>query len=613
MMSEIQQLPSSVVDQIAAGEVVERPAHLVKELVENSLDAGCTQVIVEIADGGRFVKVTDNGKGIHKQELSKALDRFATSKIKSTDDLWKLKSFGFRGEALASISAVSKLSLTSRTAKASKAAKIESRFGVREAVVDSGGAQGTSLVVENLFENVPARLKFMKSSASEFAAIKMVIKGMALSYHAVEFQLFHNQSLELIFSATKSRLERASQVLEIDKLYEGFAERDGVKAHAVFADPFTTAKTSKNIWLFAQERYIQDRSLQAAVMEAYRHLLMHGEFPQAVVWVTTDPANIDVNIHPTKSQVKFVDPSLAFRAVQAAIRTTLEQAPWIERTQTSSVPTQELNVNSSVGPSQTVQMDFDGGMARVQQTSRAEVRSGHQAIPSNLSFHSQELDQTKFAQKNINFTEVASEAKYQRENMGYWSGLQILGQANLTYIIAQSAKSMVLVDQHAAHERVNWEKLMRAWRGGQIEVQDYLFPLTLDMGPEKVERLVALSQDLEKLGFGIEAMGPATIGIKSAPSFVKEKSIVFAIESMADEMMSLAGTLNLEKTVGDVIATLACHSSIRAGQALSTEEMQSLLVQMDEFPLSSFCPHGRPVFIEMPFAQLEKDFGRMGS
>jgi DNA mismatch repair protein MutL len=599
MTPDILLLPSQVVDQIAAGEVVERPAHLVKELVENSLDAGATLVIVEIADGGRFVKVTDNGKGIQKQELSKALDRFATSKIRSTEDLWKLQSFGFRGEALASISAVSKLSLTSRTAQAKNAAKIESRFGTREDVVDSGGAQGTSIVVENLFENVPARLKFMKSSASEFAAIKMVIKAMALSNPVVEFQLFHNQHLELIFSACRTALDRAAQVLDVQKLYEGQAERNGVRAHAVFADPFTTAKTSKNIWLFAQSRSIQDRGLQAAVMEAYRHLLMHGEFPQAAVWVTTDPANIDVNIHPTKSQVKFVDPSLAFRAVQAAIRNVLEQAPWIEK---------KSEVSASLSESS----------AELAHTAVSARPIKNYALPENLTFSSPELTATKYATKNLK-PEVQIE-KFEstdkntvKENFGFWSGLQILGQTNLTYVLAQSAKSLFLVDQHAAHERVNWEKLMSAWRGGSIEIQDFLFPLTMDLGPEKVERLVAVSVDLMKLGFTVEAMGPSTIGVKSAPSFIKEKSIVLAIETLADEVASLAGAISIEKTVGDVIATLACHSSVRAGQALSSEEMQSLLKQMDEFPLSSFCPHGRPVFIEMPFLQLEKDFGRSGS
>lgn len=597
----IQTLPSDVIDQIAAGEVVERPAHLVKELVENSLDAGATQVSVEFADGGRYVKVTDNGSGIPQKDLAKALDRHATSKIKMSDDLWRLKSFGFRGEALASIAAVSRLTLISRTSQEDVAARLVSEYGNRGAVENIGGSPGTSIIVENLFENVPARLKFMKSSGAESTRIKLALKALALAHPQVEMKITQDGKLVSIWSACESRLQRAQQILEIPKLFDGRAERGSVRAYAVFADPKTVQKTAKDIWFFAQNRWIQDRSLQAAVMEAYRHLLMHGEFPVAAVWVETDPEDIDVNIHPTKSQVKFVDPSMAFRAVQASIRDSLEKAPWIPK------------------------------MSVENPKSDASSEAVEQAI---FQFSSEDLGRTQFSQKS--WTLEAPVRNYQTQapvfnshsplrtaaptqpaeapaesSRGYWSTLQVLAQSNLTYILTQNSQSLIFVDQHAAHERVIFEKLMKAWKGGNIDIQEFLFPLAVDLSAERVEALMKEKEAFAQLGIALELLGPETIGVRSAPAILKENALHQVLEKMSQDLVDQGGSHFLDRKVGDMLATMACHSAIRAGQPLSAEEMKALLQQMDEFPLSSFCPHGRPVSIDYQFHQLEKDFGRI--
>ncbi|UXR63877.1 DNA mismatch repair endonuclease MutL [Bdellovibrio bacteriovorus] len=609
----IQILSPEVVDQIAAGEVVERPAHLVKELVENSIDAGATRVHVEFFDGGRIVKVIDNGKGMSPEDLPKALERFATSKISKTDDLWSLRTFGFRGEALASIAAVSKLTLTSRREGDEQAHQLISEYGRKKDLDKVGGSQGTTILIENLFDNTPARLKFLKSDSAENTAIKTTLKAMALSHFDVEFRIQENGKLVSFWPACKNRKDRVEQILEIKPLFEGEAVRENVRAYAVFADPHNVAKTSKNIWLFAQNRWIQDRSLQAAVNEAYRNLLMHGEYPIAAVWVETDPDCVDVNIHPTKSQVKFQEPSLAFRAVAGALRSTLEQAPWIVRNTESTIP------------------------------ATAPV-AGHAVMASmpqqNLSFQDKSLDVTQFQKKEFNFPKSVSpssvqqpqttyqalaEAASDRESfapamtsssateapMGYWSSLEVLGQANLTYIVTQSREKIVFVDQHAAHERVVFEKLMTAWKGGKIDIQDFLFPLAIDMSPEKVEALLAMGKEIERLGVHIEALGPGTVGVKAAPLMIKESSLSAVLDKMATEIVDQGGSYSLERTVGDICATMACHSVVRAGQSLSHDQMRNLLRDMDMFPLSSFCPHGRPVSVEYPFYKLEKDFGRI--
>lgn len=604
----IQSLDSSVVDQIAAGEVVERPAQLVKELVENSLDAGATKVTVEFSEAGRFVRVTDNGRGIHPEDLSKALDRFATSKIENSADLWRLKTFGFRGEALASISAVCRMTLVSKRQGQAEAYRLVSEFGRRESPEVIGAEAGTMVQVEGLFENIPARLKFLKSASAEHTAIKTVLKALALSNPAVEIRVLSEGDLVFFWPQASSRLERAKQVLEIQDLYEGEAVRESVRAYSVFADPHTVAKTSKNMWFLVQDRWVQDRGLQAGVMEAYRHLLMHGEYPISVTWVETDPDKIDVNIHPTKAQVKFLDPSLAFRAAQASVRDTLEKSPWLKK--------------------------GGGGSVAVQQEQRLvqDFNTRSEAATLSQSFFSPELQATQYRQKisletlrdsaqgrfepqaetrSELFPEVETQAAPVGAENSYWSQMQVLGQAHLTYILAQSRDGLMIVDQHAAHERVLFEKLMKAFRSGGLEIQDFLFPLAVDLAPEQQEALLKESASFEKLGLHFESLGPATLGVQSAPHFVRESSLPGVLTKAAEEIINFGGSFSFERYVGDLVATMACHSAVRAGQALSSEEMRALLNSMDEYPLSSFCPHGRPVSIDYPMAKLERDFGRI--
>lgn len=621
----IQLLPPEVVDQIAAGEVVERSAHLVKELVENSIDAGATSVTVEFSDGGRYVKVVDNGKGIPPEQLPKALERFATSKIATGDDLWKLRTFGFRGEALASIAAVSKLNLTSRTPESGQAHQLLSEFGKKMSVDPVGGSAGTSITIQELFANVPARLKFLKSDAAESVQIKTTLKALALAHPEVEFRIYEKNELIFFWPLAKTRKERVEQVLDVKPLYVGEAQREYVFAYAVFADPHQVAKTAKNIWLFAQNRWVQDRSMQAAVMEAFRNLLMHGEYPIAAVWVETDPEYIDVNIHPTKSQVKFHNPSLVFRAVQAAVRDTLEKAPWVPEVKVAESSVYSA-VNSAVDSAATLKMKAEEDFSFSKAT--------------QASFTHQDFHVTQFQKKDFPLPIAAAQAEQRREALEhlevhlevenlkkdqsnpfvrrvepvenkYWSHLEVLGQANLTYILCQSRDKMVFVDQHAAHERVVFERLMEAWRGGKIEVQEFLFPLAVDLTPDKVEALQPLFSDLQKLGVYLEVLGPTTVGVKAAPVLIKESVLSSVLDKMATEALEVGGSFRMEKVIGDLCATMACHSVVRAGQALSLEQMKNLLSEMDEFPLSSFCPHGRPVSVEYPFAKLEKDFGRI--
>lgn len=610
-MTSIHVLPTEIINQIAAGEVVERPAHLVKELVENSLDAGADQITVDVSSGGRSIRVLDNGGGISSEDLPQALQRHATSKINKTDDLWNLRTFGFRGEALASAAAVSKLILKSSEKHTEVASQIESVFGQVSDVKPLSKMLGTEIVIQDLFENVPARLKFLKSDSTEIQQIKTVIKALALSYHQTEFKLICDGSLQLFFAKKKTRLERAQDVLEKKILFETETNADPYRCHVVFSSPQDVAKSSRQIWIFAQNRWIQDRAIQAAIMDAYRSLLMHGEYPHVALWLDCDPAEIDVNIHPTKSQVKFQDSSRIFRLVQQTLRQALEKAPWMLQANLSS-----------------------------QSENRGSVYSQRAASSPNLKFNDHQLETTQYKNKNFTFQQLES-LKVTSHDLGFglaeipsvselssarelftnlpkdsssaflWSSLQVIGQAHLTYIVCQKADRIVYVDQHAAHERVVFESLMASWKNKKFEVQDFLFPIALDLTRDQMEVLIDAQDGIKELGFEIEALGPEVLGVKAAPALIKDSSLPQVFHQLANELLNHGGSFALEKKMSDLFATMACHSVVRAGQSLSVAEMQELLKSMDQFPLSSFCPHGRPVSVEVTFTELEKQFGRI--
>ncbi|HEX4924526.1 MAG TPA: DNA mismatch repair endonuclease MutL [Bdellovibrionales bacterium] len=614
MSKSIERLSQSVIDSIAAGEVLERPANLVKELVENSLDAGATEVEVDADQGGRRIKVSDNGHGIAGDELPMALERHATSKIRAFDDLFALSSFGFRGEALASVAAVSRLAITSRARGGETANRIVSEFGSIAPVDAVAGAAGTLVQVEDLFQNVPARLKFLKSDSSESAQIKKVMKAMALARPDVTFRLKSRGELISYWPATDSRVKRAEQVLEHKPLYEASGQSGDMTVHISFSAPDKGQRTGQNIWVFAQDRWIQDKTIFAAVMDAYRSLLMHGEFPSAVVSILCPPENIDVNVHPTKAQVKFRDGSEVYRLVQGTLRRALERAPWAPHVADEPGAAGE-SVPKPV--QETFARELQTGFSETNFKRKFEASSKPAGVraPEPPPLKLSELAAAAESREAVHSAPIKKDETPGTEARAfeikpYWANLQILGQANLTYIVAQSRQSMIVVDQHAAHERVAFERLMSGWRDGNLEVQPYLLPLTLHLQPEEVEALVSQQDALERLHISIDQSGPEAISVRAAPALLKESAIRSALQKLAQEILTHQGSFAFEKVVGDICATMACHSVVRAGQALSADEMKALLAQMDEFPLSGYCPHGRPVYVEYSFAQMDRQFGR---
>ncbi len=653
---KINVLPPEVIDQIAAGEVVERPCHLIKELVENSIDAGATEVIVDFSLGGRFVKIIDNGSGISKADLPKAFLRFATSKIKTSEDIWRLSSFGFRGEALASISSVSQMTLFSSDNDSGVGYRLVSQFGKLGAIEEVSRSRGTTVIVEELFQNVPARLKFMKSESAEAIQIKQIFKSIAIAHPFVNFRLMQDNKLFMLYAQKQNIIERLEEVLGVKHLFEGTAVRGSVKAHSFFASPDEVQKTSKMIWIYAQGRPIQDKSVQAAVMEAYRNLLMHGEFPVACVFIDVPADQVDVNIHPTKSQVKFLNPQDVFRAVQASIRTVLETAPWLEnKVFHKSQSAQILSSTLTSTPSPTVVTQAPTSLfeknsnpvvssylySNESATNDLKLKSNetHSKIHSIVSdfehglqlsqaqnriMNDPDLNRNQYKKKidpaigSLNFSandKILEISDFEKSNFAtekkYWSQLDVIGQAGLTYIVCQTDKGILLVDQHAAHERVVFEKIMKQMKNKQIEVQRFLIPLTLDVSEEKIEVLKQNQSALKDLGIEIEELGPTTLAVNCAPAYLKDVVLVRELDRFAQQVIDYGVGSQFEKVITDMCASMACHSVVRAGQSLSVYEMKKLLVEMDEFPLSCYCPHGRPVSIEWSWTKIEKDFGRI--
>lgn len=603
---DIKVLPPEVVDQIAAGEVVERPAHLVKELVENSLDALATKIEIDVDMGGRKIKVSDNGKGIYFDDLPFVCARHATSKISQADDLWKLGTYGFRGEALASIASVSKLKLVSKRKGESQAYLYENHFGSSQKPMVTGSEYGTTIEIEDLFSNVPARLKFLKSDAAEVTQIKNVVKALALAYPAVEFKFKQQGKVVFYYPADTVMVARAQKVLEAKELFYVKNEYQNYSLEMSYSSPHVTTGTSKQIWIFVENRWVNDKTIQAAILGAYRSLLMHGEFPYVVIKIKVPPGEVDVNIHPTKSQVKFTDSSFIFKFVHNTLRAELEKALWLGT------------------------MDQGGTYpkARVQMPEPKQV--DHTQL-NTLLFKDESFMQVQYAKKSFEmpletmarphlptepaFVSSSSEVLASPESKpaveGFWSRLQVLGQTHLTYILAEGHNSLFLIDQHAAHERVVFEKLMANWKIGKFEIQGFLFPLSISLTAEQVEAMMGLREEFLKMGLEIDQAGPETLLLASAPSFVSEKAITKGLTEFAEEITQTGGSFSFENKVIDIFATLACHSVVRAGMPMSKEEMQSLLKQMDEFSLSSYCPHGRNVFIELPYTKIERDFGRL--
>jgi DNA mismatch repair protein MutL len=596
----IKQLSETLINQIAAGEVIERPASAAKELIENALDAGATRIEIATAGGGKtLLRVIDNGCGMGPDELELAVRRHCTSKL--DDNLLDIRTLGFRGEALPSIGSVARLTITSRPAGASHGAEIGVIGGKLQSVKPAAVNQGTVVEVRDLFFATPARLNFMKTERAEASAISDVVRRMAIAFPGVRFVLSGSDRTSLEFPSTgDDRLARIAQVLGRefrDNAIEIDAGREGARLTGFAGVPTFNRGNSLQQYAFVNGRPVQDKLIWSALRAAYAETIPQGRYPVAVLSLTVDPDVVDVNVHPAKSDVRFRDPGLIRGLIIGAIRQALAQDG--DRASTTSASglmrafrpeTQRPNGGWSPASSPYRPMGFD-------------------APPRGFS----EAPQAAFAEMA---TPSARAPTFDREaiTVSQPEGSHPLGAARAqlheNYIVAQTEDGLVIVDQHAAHERLVFEELRTGLNSRPIPAQALLIPEIVDLPEDDCDRLISHAAEFSRLGLGIERFGPGAIAIRETPSMLGEMDAVGLVRQLADELAEWDTANGLANRLDYLAATMACHGSVRSGRRLRPEEMNALLRQMEATPGSGQCNHGRPTYIELKLSDIERLFGR---
>lgn len=606
----IRHLPDYLVNQIAAGEVIERPAAAVKELVENAIDAGATQIDIDLRDGGKsLILIRDNGCGMNAEELEAAVMRHATSKLPD-DDLVHINHLGFRGEALPSIGSVSRLSIKSKPHDNDNAWEILITGGKKKKPAPTANSNGTSIEVRDLFYATPARLKFLKTARSEYGAIKETISRIAMAFPAIGFKLSHDGAVKLNLQPEQGnfldqRRERLSSILGKDfgeNSFSVLAERDGIKISGYSSLPSLNRATNQHQYLFVNGRPVKDRMLLGCVRAAYMDVLHYGRHPLTALFIEISPEMVDVNVHPAKSEIRFRDAGHIRGLLITALKAGLQEHG---QEISSTLSTQILGKMNTQTPSPN--LPYTRGASPAVPRSYAY---GHQN--NGLAEKSQEFyaPLTQNEIENIQPSARVEPDYLEQEKIDYPLGAA-RAQIHENYIIAQSEEGLVIVDQHAAHERITYEKLKDQMDQGDVQSQGLLVPEIIDLDDTKISMLHDNKTTLNNFGLFIENFGANSIAVQSIPAIMGNKvDIKKLIYDIIDEISEYETDEKLKKSLYEVLSSTACHGSIRSGRRLNTEEMNALLRQMETNHNSAHCNHGRPTHITLSLKDIEKLFGR---
>jgi len=686
-------LPPHVIDQIAAGEVIERPASVVKELVDNAIDAGSRTISVEVAGGGRtLIRVTDDGCGMSARDAVLAFERHATSKLREVDDLWGIASMGFRGEALPSIASVSRMALTTRRETDLAATRVVIEGGQLVSASEVGAPVGTTVEVADLLYNVPARLKFLKGEATEASHVTDLVAKLALSHPHLHLRLKYRvgggsrTALEL--PPDRDGFARVQAVLGArvaSRMIPAIGEEGGVRVTAYLGAPELAQATARGVQLFVGRRAVRDRGVLHALAMGYGELVPRGRYPVAVVLLELPAGAVDINVHPQKHEVRFADPPAVAAAVRHVVQAGVAAAQWradagapivmtaVSSTAPPALPfdgpatplaqryARELRARASIGSLRTgpardagqgsLGLIPDTGTARAWVTGvhrhneakrAAEARAMAQyaralrtagpsstteavvdpvlaPIPPETAESGAELDHDR----PVTFP-VGSGPVSDATRDGYFARLRYLGQLDLTYLVCESAGELVLIDQHAAHERVELARLIArhaaraglaadplgsATRGHEPAVQKLLFPMTIEATPPQLEQVARLGPLLAEVGYEAEAFGKGTLAIKAVPAGIRHGDPAQLLRQLLDEW-TRDGTPTDEERLVDVLAEIACHSVVRAGDRLAPGEGEALLGSLDGIDPSTPAPHGRSLLLRLPLAEIGRRFGR---
>lgn len=592
-MPRIRILPDILSNKIAAGEVVERPASVVKELVENAIDAGGRRIVVEIEAGGRrLIRVADDGSGMDREDALLALERYATSKIATDEDLFAIRSLGFRGEALPSIASVSRLNLVTRTAEQAPATEIRVEGGRILKVGETGAPPGTQVTVRDLFFNTPARRKFLKAVSTEMGHIGDGLASLALGHPEIDFRLIHNGKTTRRWPAAHDSLDRVADVLG-RSLQSGLCplnlESDAARVSGWAAHPRINRSTSRGVYLLVNGRAVKDRTLLHAVMQGYRQRLMKGQFPVIVCYVEVPADQVDVNVHPTKHEVRFARQREVHGVVSGAVAAALDLA---ERRQRPGAA-------GGREPGQPHDPILAERLAAYQ-SQPGTTRPGKR-LPT------QDTHYPAIQRAPAETTEKGHAGLWPQ---GRFARLNVIGQFRRTYILCESEEGLVLIDQHAAHERIFYEQLHQRKHSANGAAQKLLVPETFDLSHREAALLEELLGTLAPLGFEIDPFGGTTFAVKAAPAMLLPGEIGPVLREIIEKALAAGAGASPESVLDESVKVMACHGAIRARQALDPRQIRRLLQQMDECENPSHCPHGRPTWIRWSEGDLAKAFGR---
>lgn len=582
-MAKIRVLPPSIAQTIAAGEVVERPASVVKELMENAIDAGSREIVVELKGGGlERIRVRDDGEGMEPDDLPLAFERHATSKLRTSEDLYAIQTLGFRGEALPSIASVSRMTIRTRVPSSLSGVKMVCEGGTLGDLVEVGCPIGTDVDVQDLFHNFPVKKRFLKSIQTELRHCVSHFVRLSLAYPSIAFKLSHDGKELYELPRTEDPLIRIEAVLgrEVyDHLKPFVHEEEWVKVSGFGSLPLYTRGNGEGIFLYVNRRFVKDRLIYRAVLEAYRSHIPAARFPVVVLFLELPASMVDVNVHPTKSEVKFRRQEAVFQTVLRALRLSLEERRslrgadrFLRKEESRSEPSEKTALPSSEPPSWPL-TPFRPWDARA-------------------------------------WTPMAREKAYgEREEEGR-PGLRLLGQVHGTYLVFEDEKGVLFLDQHACHERILFERLRRQSEEGSVPVVRLLFPVTLELSLREAITLRAHQEALHRLGFEIDDIGEKTFALRTVPAILDEREAPRELVEILDELVLEERAPDTAKQLEGILVRLACHGAIRANHLLSEREMIGLIREFASFPLSSTCPHGRPIVFGLPKAELEKQFKR---
>ena len=609
----IRVLPSNLVNQIAAGEVIERPASVLKELVENALDAGATKIEVNITGGGKnLLSVTDNGKGIDKDELPLAVERHATSKLPE-DDLFEINFLGFRGEALPSIASVAKLTIVSRKPESENAWQIQVNGGEKGDVEPASGTFGTRVEVRDLFYTTPARLKFMKSEAAETAQCADMLSRIALANPEVSFYMYADGKKKIALNAGQGelldmRIQRVIDVLGKDFAANNLpiiAENEFCIISGYVGVPTYNKANSLSEFLFVNNRPVRDKLILGAIKGAYQDVITSGRYPVCAIFINVNPRYVDVNVHPTKAEVRFYDNGAIRSMIVGAIRSALNAGSrksvengGLEHLLEDSLPHWQLQI----GETETI---------KIKNEEINEPTRDFRISPIYKKTYSSSDMQRIMPELKDDYSVKAAEEPSEKtvDEVGYLGLAK--AQFNNTYIISQTPDSIVIVDQHAAHERITMEKMKAAMsKNERMPAQMLLIPEVVDLTLTEKTAILDNAEELIKLGLAVEEFGSTAVLVRETPALLGETDVKKLVTDLAQEIAEWGGQYSLNDKIHHICATIACHGSVRAGRSLNVEEMNYLLREMERTEHSGQCNHGRPTYVKIRIEDIEKLFER---